>query len=331
MEEIELHYNYVIVGCEGYYLVGYRDVMNLPCVSYHKDYWDGFRGIISRQLLRWNFSRQLNRCIHTPFSWYVYPRLYPYNFPDDKPLCYVFFGNLQYIYQTSYLDYLRSHVPDVKIVLYMQDLVARNHQLHLERVANKFDLMITYDSGDAEKYNLAFHPTPMSRVEIAIDKSFKKSDIYFCGYAKNRWKKVHDVFRQCQRMGLRCDFNILDLPLDAERLEGINYITSPFSYIENLQHVISSHCVLEIMQDNADGFTPRLWESIMYDRHLLTNNNTVFESSFYYSLGHHSLEILNNKETIKALTTEVSYPDTLKESLSPRHLLSFIDKNLLQE
>lgn len=325
MEELSLKYNYVIVGSGAYYLVGYRDVMGLKNVSYHSGYSDGFDGFISRQLLRWNFSRELNKHIKTPFSAYVYPRLYPHHFEDDKPLCYLFFGNAQYVYQTSYLDYLRKHVPGVKLVLYMQDLVSRNRGLHFDKVRDKFDLLVSYDYGDASRYGMSFHPTPMSKVEVTADGMADKNDVYFCGYAKSRWQKVHEVYARCKELGLKCDFNLLDMPKDGEHLAGINYIEKPMDYLENLRHVVGSRCILEVMQDNADGFTPRLWESIMYDRHLLTNNDHVLRSEFYFAYGHHSIDLLRDDTATAVLSADVQYPDALKESLSPRHLLQFID------
>ena len=324
----ELKYNYVIIGSEGYYLVGYRDVIGLPTVSYHANYNAGFKGRLPRLLVRWNFSRQLNKYVHTPFSWYVYPKLYPHQFNDDKPICYIFFGNRQYIFQTSYLSYLRKHVPGVKIVLYMQDLVARNIGLHLDTCSSQFDLMVSYDQGDALRYGMAFHPTPMSVVDIPEDDCIPRSDVYFCGYAKNRYGKIHETYKKCVQAGLVCDFNILDLPPGVPRLDGIHYIDKPFDYLTNLQHVKKTRCVIEIMQEGADGFTPRLWESIVYDKHLLTNNSKIEQSPYYFEKGCHLLTHLSNDNITDMLNEDVLYPYALKESLSPKHLLQFIDQKL---
>lgn len=328
MNDLDLNYNYVIAGSGEYYLVGYHDIINMPCVSYHVGYNDGFSGFVQKQMLRWNFSRQLNKYLHTPFSWFVYPRLYPYSFAKKKPLCYVFFGNRQYIYQTSYLDYLRRHFAGVKIVLYMQDLVSRTNDLHIEKVANKFDLLLSYDQGDAKRYNMDFHPTPMSYVDVPDNKDLPTSDIYFCGFAKNRYELIHEVFRKCREYNLVCDFNILDLPENVKKVDGVHYPAKPFDYMTNLQHVKKTRCILEIMQEGADGFTPRLWESIIYDKHLLTNNKNVQGSAYYYANGCHDISMLSSSNVVPAIKKMVEYPKSIKASLSPIHLLQFIDKKL---
>lgn len=326
MEDIK--FNYIIIGSDGYYLAGYHDLLDKPYVSYHQSYNDGFDGFIPKQLLRWNFSRQLNKYIHTPFSWYVYPRLYPHYFNDGKPLCFLFFGNQQYIYQTSYLEYIRKTHPSAKIVLYMQDVVRKNKELNFEKVAGKFDLLLSYDKGDAAQYSMLFHPTPMSKQTIEEDSSIVESDVYFCGYAKTRYPIINDTYMKCKEAGLRCDFIVLDMPNDAEHVEGIQYLSKPLTYIQNLQHVQKTKCVVEIMQEGADGYTPRLWESIIYDKHLLTNNKELKASEFCYEQGQHSIESLTGESISELIISPISYPEPLKDKLSPVHLLQFIDRKL---
>lgn len=323
----DLKYNYVIVGNGGYYLAGYHDIIDLPYVSYHKDYYDGFDSFVARQLVRLNLSPKVNKFIHSPFSHFVFPRLYPHHFEDNKPLCYVFFV---YKYRTDYLQYLRKTYSNVKLVLYMQDIVARTKGMDFNTISKQFDLLISYDKNDAEIYDMEYHPTPMSFVAIEETNHIPKSDIYFCGKGKDRYPLIHSLYNQCIDMGLNCDFHITDMPQDAERIEGINY-NKRLTYIENLQHVVKTKCILEIMQGGADGYTPRTWESIMYNKHLLTNNKVIADSPYFYLKGHHDLHSLKDGSIIQWINTRVKYPDELKKRLSPIRLLSFIDAKLKQE
>ena len=206
--------------------------MNLPYVSYHKDFYDGFNNWAQRQLVRWNFSKQVNKLIPTPFSNYVYPRLYPHHFIDFKPICFLFFGNAQQIYQTSYPQYLRESYPKCRIVLYMQDIIARNAELDITNPSKEYDLLISYDKGDAKKYNMEYYPTPMSYVHVAKNDKISKSDLYFCGKGKDRYPLIHSIYEQCTRMGLICDFHITDMPDSAPRINGVHYNTN-ISYMEN--------------------------------------------------------------------------------------------------
>lgn len=320
----DLKYNYVIVGNGGYYLVGYHDIIHLPCVSYHKDYYDGFDSFVARQLVRLNLSPKVNKFIHSPFSHFVFPRLYPHHFRDNKPICYVFFV---YKYRIDYLQYLRKTYPNVKLVLYMQDIVARTKGQDLNTISEQFDLLLSYDKGDATVYEMEYYPTPMSYVPINPTRDLPNSDIYFCGKGKDRYALVHSIYEHCTKMGLICDFHITDMSLDTQKIEGIHY-NQPLSYIENLQHIANTKCILEIMQGGADGFTPRVWESIMYNKHLLTNNNNLEDSPYFYSQGHHNLESFENGSIIQWIKTDVAYPETLKQKISPINLLRFIDDKL---
>ncbi len=324
----EFDYNYVIAGRPGYYQAGYKDIMDLPQVSWHSSHYSGFKTFWEKQAVLWNFAKIPNRIIKVPFARYVFPRLYPHNFSNGKPLCFLFFGNTHKVFRSNYTDYLRKTYPGVRLVLFLQDLISRHYSFDLDEARSKFDLIISYDRGEAQREGLLFHPTPMSRVEINDNPEIPSSDVYFCGHAKSRYHQVHEVFQLCTKAGLKCDFNILGMPVHAGRLNGIRYLSKPISYTENLERMYKSRCILEIMQDGADGHTPRLWESIIYDKHLITNNSAIKDSPFFHSDGNHLLSSLT-PEGIKAwIAQPVRYPEELKDSLSPSHLLHFIDQQL---
>ncbi len=327
----ELEYNYVIAGRPGYYQAGYKDIIDLPQVSWHNSHYNGFDSFWAKQAVLWNFAKIPNRLVKVPFANYVFPRLYPHNFPDHKPLCFLFFGNTHKVYRSSYTDYLRKTYPGVKLVLFLQDLISRHYSFNLEEARSKFNLIISYDQGEAARCGMLYHPTPMSKVEIADNPDIPSSHIYFCGHAKARYRQVHEVFKLCTEAGLKCDFNILGMPEHACRLNGIRYLSKPISYTENLERMYKSKCILEIMQDGANGFTPRLWESIIYNKHLITNNSSIKDSDFFYCDGNHNLASLTASSIKEWINTPLSYPQTMKDSLSPRHLLKFIEQNLAKQ
>ena len=297
---INLTYNYVVCGGQGYYAYGYRDIYDTDFSKYFEEQYDGIKGFVGRNLVKMCFSHQVNKYVHTPFSALVYPRLFRHSFHDAKPLCYVFFWRHRIIFESSYMDYLRRKHPGVKFVLFFQDIMRKYHDLDMDRLHNIFDLIITYDEGDARKYGLAFHPTPL----------------------------ILDVYRKCTAMGLKCDFIVMKVPDSAEREDGIVYSKRLLSYKENIQHIQKTKCILEIMQQGADGFTPRLWESIVYGKHLLTNNSRVRSSEFCYPDGNHAINSVDDGTISQLITQQVFYPASLCDSLSPVHLLSFIDQKL---
>ena len=299
--------------------------MDLPNVNYHSLYTDSIRSKWLKRLVRLTFSKKVNQYVSTPFSSITYPRIYKPSFKDDRPLCFLFFGSVQYVYKTSYLAYLRAKYPDVKIVLYMQDLISRNHELNFQQCRDSFDLILSYDQGDAQQFGLHFHPTPMSPVDIECDPDLGPCDVFFCGYAKTRYPLIHEVYKRYTALGLKCDFHIMQFPQDEAKVDGIHYDNQIFTYRQNIQHVLNAKAILEIMQEGADGFTPRVWESIIYDKHLLTNNLSLHHSEFFDPRFMHDI---NDPDIARLVNNPIAYDQISKNRLSPIHLLKFID-NLL--
>lgn len=328
MERIPDKYNYVICGGGGFYSIAYKDLVKLPNVCYFSTDSVGFNTVLSKILLRINFKSEINRIIEVPFHEYVYPKLFPFHFNiKERPLCYLFFNCHQNIIDSSYIEYLRSNYPDVRTVLYMQDLVSSfSVKYNIESYKKRFDLVISYDEGDCKKYGLIYHPTPYSRIDISNLSVQEESDVFFCGYAKSRYKKIVDVYYRCREEGLKCKFFIIGIP-QSEQIVGDGLIYDrTLSYIENLSYIMQSKCVLEIMQEKATGYTPRLWESLMYDKHLLTDNSSVKKSIFYDPSGIHCLSDVGKISDWINIPTSCS-PD-IKAMMSPLNVLRLIEEYL---
>jgi hypothetical protein len=84
-----------------------------------------------------------------------------------------------------------------------------------------------------------------------------------------------------------------------------NY-SSYLTYLENLQNVIASRCVVDIVQDGQYGLTIRVFEAAVYQKKLLTNNKTILETDLYnknnvFILDYDDIETIDDfmqKETI---------------------------------
>jgi hypothetical protein len=119
------------------------------------------------------------------------------------------------------------------------------------------------------------------------------------------------------------------MPSEADHLKGIHYQENLIDYKENLSHVMNTRCVVDVMQEGADGFTPRLWESILYDKHLLSNNPVLENSRYYIPDNIHLLNKGIEELDYSWIKHDATYPEELKDSLSPVNLLKFIDSHLL--
>ena len=278
---MDFKYNYVICGDKGFYEYAYFDIMHLDNVVYYSSPIDSLPKKLYKMLARINYSRKINNYIVRPFDNLITPNLYPQNFTDGRPVCYIIFFQTFHLLDKDYFMSLKKRAKDSKIVVFFQDIIASRPNFDIESVRTFADLLISYDKGDAEKYQMAYMPTPYSYYKVDDSPKIPNSDIYFTGYAKTRYKQVFSVYERCREQGLKCDFNLVGVPLNEQIYKDDISYDCPLTYYENLQHVIKTKGILEVMQEGADGYTPRLWESIMYEKHLFTNNSLIEKSVFY--------------------------------------------------
>lgn len=323
-----LKYNYIIAGGSGFYKVAYSDLYNLPNVAYFCNYIDRIDSRFKQLLLRINFNLKLNRFLKTPFRKIAYPWLFPHSFKAKRPLCFIFFGTQFAVINTSYIEYLRKCYPDVKLVLYMQDIVASLPYYDIESYKKRFDLVLSYDKGDSRRYGLEYYPTPFSKIDIAKLPIVAPNniDVFFCGAGKTRFPAIFDIYRKCISQGLKCCFFLTGIP-QGKRIVGEGLIYDQrISYEENLAYGAKSKCILEIMQENADGYTPRLWEAMMLGKHLLTNNS-VIENSVYYNPNCIHM-VSEGIPFCDWINQKCEYGKNLKEEKSPTRLLEYIEQKL---
>ena len=266
----------------------------------------------------------INRYIKYPFSCLTNRIIFPIDFERSYPICFIFFDQY-YGMSEKYIKFLKGRFKNSSFVLYAQDKVRFIKGFNIEKAKHLFDLIYSYDHHDCEQYGLIYYPTPYSKYEVPSNTKLPETDVFFCGKAKTRYDVILKTYEVLKSKGLSCDFYLTSVPDECPRLEGIHY-NKGLDYVTYLQHLTHSHCVLEVMQEGADGFTPRLWESIMYDKHLLTNNESVF-SSHYNNMFIHELNssLCSNFGFIR---TPASYDIDIKKSLSPLLYLKDIESRL---
>lgn len=179
-----------------------------------------------------------------------------------------------------FLFYLKRNYPDAKFAIYYQDLIATHPHTDINWIKQHFDLVLSYDYNDAERYGILYYPTPYSSIPVETGIGTEK-DLYFLGATKNRFTEIIEAYESCTQNGLKCDFNLVGVPGKQQVYkDDIHYIKS-MPYRENLSRASRSKCLLEILQKNAKGYTPRMWEAILLGKKIMTNNPTVRYSPFY--------------------------------------------------
>jgi hypothetical protein len=320
-------YNYVIFQTPSvYYRISYSDLKKRKDVIYI----DQFKPNNSRILnfiYRTHHSKKVNSVLKLPAKNIWYSNYFKNTFTNFLPLCFIFNARwMQYSYLQEYILYLKKQYNNSKFICFYQDLINSHAGAEPDKILNLFDLVLSYDKGDAEKFGLTYHPTVYSNYIVDNDNNIPESDVYFIGLAKDRLELILDVFYHLKEEGMSCDFYLSGVPSNNQIEEqGLNFIDS-MNYTENLKHVVRTKCILEIVQGKAKGSTVRTWEAIMYDKKLLTNNLSIVDDYYYNS---NYVSLLNKKNIdIRFLKQNNSYINPYKNQISPNKLLDFITQRL---
>ncbi len=315
----DFKYYYVIFG-SGWdlYKQSYSDLNMIDDAIYISD------EIIRKNPIRRIHLGKVNNYVNMPFKGFWNKYFFRNPFPNDRNLCFIFFRNwLELDKQVGFISYLKQLYPDAKLVFFLQDLF-KNYNYPIEI----FDLVLSFDQGDCEKYGFIYHPLVFS--EYSGEQDLPNSDVYFLGQAKDRLEEILSVYEYLKRKGLKCDFHITNvLPEKQRYTDEIDY-NSKFTYEKNLQHVLHSKCVLEIMQHGGLGMTQRAVEIVGLDKMLLTNNARIKEAPFYNSefiCQFSSLSDINDS-FIEKIKMGVRAKYDYKKNISPLNLLDFIEERL---
>lgn len=332
-------YNYVIFGSsQENFLYSFKDINKLDNAVYICDV---------QALLGWKYSfftahmsKKANRFFRLPLKSLWNHSLFNENpFNDDRPICFIFFRNWHNLVSyAGFGNYLKRKFKDSKTVLFLQDILAKSRDMYtnkkydIEKIKKLYDCILSYDQTDCKNYGLIYHPTVFSVPDLPSPNNFPEMDVYFLGLAKNRFSLLANIYEELTRAGLKCDFFISGVPEDRKiKRDGIHYI-SHMSYTENLQRIEKTKCILELMQEGAQGYTFRLWESIVMNKKLLSNNKSLVDSPFN---NENYIRIFNSCESNIAQISNwiqnnqnVKYNNDIIKRISPQNLLLFIDNIL---
>lgn len=318
-----MKYNYVIFATDDeYYKVAYNDLNKLNNVKYVWRELDTDNRIITL-FYKMHTSPKTNKIFSLPFKKLWNPCMFRNTFSDDKPICFIFFPGRRKEYNNGLVEYLRNRYPDSKFVLYYQDLIKKSKMPEINLFKKQFDLILSFDHEDAFRNNLEYYPLVYSAVEVP-DGNIEKSDVYFVGKAKDRLKDIQNVYDKLRNNGLKCDFHVTGVAEKEIRQDGIIYNT-PVSYLENIQRIKATKCMVELMQKGGHGFTLRYCEAIMYNKKIITNNCEVKKAAFFSEDRIQAISNLSEIDTKFVLKEPITVDYNYKKKLSPILLLNYIE------
>lgn len=330
-----LKYNYVVFGTDSDLArFTFSDLVDKEGVYLAPTIEENLGGIYP--IYRFHLSDKVNSIVKLPLKSIWNPYYFKNPFEDDKPICFVFMRYVSFVNKTINLtDYFRKKYQGSKCVLYIRDLFERqinkyyNTPFDIEDIRKQYDLTITFDEGDRNKYKLAYFPLVMSSFHEPV-KNMPESDVFFVGWAKNRLKEIIGAYEVLRSHGLRLDFNLAGVEEDQKVYKDDIHYISYMDYGENLQHVVHTKCLLEIMQKGQASFTQRGAEAVCLGKKLLTNNSIIEKEPFYNP--EYISRFDNPRDMDEAFIAKISEDINVdyhyKEHFSPLALLAAIDKQL---
>lgn len=183
------------------------------------------------------------------------------------------------IFDLEFIKWVKKKY-DVKVVLVIRNMI--RNKMHpsisgvdLDKLKEKFDLIVTDEKKDADLYKLFFLPDPFSI--ICRRKAKIKNDICFIGLDKGRGKILKAISEKAYENNVRANIKIVGKGLKDSLIEYTDYQ----SYLEIIKQDMESNCILEVLQPGQDSYTLRLQEAVCLGKKLLTNNLSVVNEKYY--------------------------------------------------
>ena len=323
-----LRYNYVVIGTDNdFYEISYNDIKNTEFSRYINK-----RIYLQSKLINFlhkaHTNPNINKLIDLPFKGFWNRFVFKDDFNEDKPICFLFFGrNLEI--DNGIIQYLKVKYKKSKFVYFFQDLVSKSPSFKQFNANELFDIILTFDHNDARKYGYLYYPLVYSLYSSKKNNTFPESDLYYVGKAKDRLNTILDVYKLFTSCGYRCDFHITDVNDKSQMIypDKISY-NKPISYVENLERIKATNCMLEIMQGGGSGYTLRYCEAIMYDKKIITNNKEILKADFYDDKLIQYFSQPSDIDITFPKSGQYAYNIKFKENLSPINLLKFIDARI---
>lgn len=186
------------------------------------------------------------------------------------------------------LEYIRAKRPLVKLVLILVDSV-HAHSWTM-KYAKKYifnfnwDLILSYDNHDCKEYGFTYLGLSYYSKIDDIAASNKKSDIYYIGSVKNedsRKKVLERINSGCQMNHINTNFTLIGYKKSELDESNIKTCENNISYRQVLSELMSSNCILEIVQPGQMKQTVRYFEAVCYNKKLLTNNRYIIQLPYY--------------------------------------------------
>lgn len=277
-----------------------------------------------------HFSFFLNKKINIPFKniWDAYYSLNEINFDQNKKYCIIFLDNSISRISIKYLKKMKQK-HNLTYILMNLNTIDKKENI-IKRYFYIVDLKVTFDYQDSIKYNILFYPNIFSKITCNdITNSDDIYDIIFVGNAKDRLKVIHNIYEVLNKK-FNVKFYVNGVKKKDKIYQGIIY-NKWLTYKEIYYLTMHSKAILEVVDENQKGYTLRTFESICYNKHLITNNKFIIQSSFYNDQYIHIYQDANDLKGIYNTTINQKVEFNYNNEFSSLHFIEFINYQFVKK
>ena len=225
---------------------------------------------------------------------------------------------------------------NIKYVLVLLDPLAKSSDVDIEhQIADKhYDAVFSFDQEDCKKYGFHFFEQLYSGSEFEKKQELPviSYDIYFAGRNKGRAGLIYEFLKFPK---LRSFFRLSEFEKkNMIKSKNVKY-TKMIPYKRLIPEILSSNCLLELLQPGQVGITWRYCEAVLYNKKLLTSNKNVVNTAFYNPNYMHIIDLENIEESIKKEIEWIREVEPVDYNYdgrySPKNILERIEKTVFVE
>lgn len=242
----------------------------------------------------------------------------------------------------TFVEYLRKKYKQAKFAFYYNDIIKTCEPEKFERIKRVFDLVLTFDKSEAEKYGMTYYGEVHSKTVPAENETAEESDVFYVGSDRGRFNDILKSFILLSDAGKCCVFYLFDvLKENEEKLSAflksckqngnayvyknsLLYINEYCWYGKTLKYISKTKCMAEILLPTQTAGTLRLAESVMYGKKLITNCKAVKEKPYYRA---ENILVFDKPEDIDVKFLDVPYVP-VEYDFSPLKMIEYVKNKL---
>lgn len=239
-----------------------------------------------RPLYKIHFSSKINRVIKLPFKnmWEKFYGLGRYDFIDDQDYWVLILnGALKKHYSVQYLRKVQSKHPNIKYALLFFDTYnAKDYVNELE--FDFFNKILSFDLEDCKKYGFTYiqQGQVFSKPKGMKNDEQKRTDLFFVGMGAGRVDVLNDIVRKIDGY-VNYKIHICAVSREKQLIDTKIFYNQTIPYSEELQYIFNTNTVLDVVKQGQSGITLRICEALLFNKKILTNNQSIREMPFYDS------------------------------------------------